>query len=610
LRPLPASSPPLAALRNHGDLDARGYRENLSGRAVWEFCEFSAIYSVEMSRSNGAGCPDMPNSTNRHLSAQRADIAEVDLVMEDFFGLSGRPFAAAPRTDRYFPAASIEAARATLVRAVERAEGPTLVIGPVGTGKSLLLRLIAEHFCPTLRVTTLAAGRIHSRRTLWQALLYELGLPYRGMDDGELRLAVVGHLTGPQASQKPVLLLVDEAHTLSPRLLDELRTLTELATDGQPAVRLVLAGGPTLEEHFAHPKLESFSQRLAARCYLEPLTRDETAAFISAQVTACHSCAEALFDADAFAAVYHATDGIPRLVNQVCDHALVLAYADGVTEISAALVEQAWADLQQLPTPWSVPSPSSRASSGTVEFGRLDDEEPFEPDGEIPSVRFPTERVGRRAANTDEATFDDNREFTEEVATADEFNAGEFEVDVETFAVHSADDILHDDEYYVTADAATQIELSVVETAADPFGEPFAEEEPVVDRVAALPATQSAQKPPAAPPRPTVRPAATSSPAASKPSESPALSPTGTVVLSTTGTAPPAVAPAAIRPTSVTWPSADPAALDQPAIAPLPMLNVSTPPKPNADAAARAAAAARKPRKYGQLFSQLRRNSG
>jgi type II secretory pathway predicted ATPase ExeA len=525
--------------------------------------------------------------------------------MEDFFGLSGRPFAAAPRTDRYFPAASIEAARATLLRAVERAEGPTLVIGPVGTGKSLLLRLIAEHFCPTLRIATLAAGRIHSRRTLWQALLFELGLPYRGMDDGELRLAVVGHLTGPQASQKPVLLLVDEAHTLSPRLLDELRTLTELSTEGQPAVRLVLAGGPTLEEHFAHPKLESFSQRLAARCYLEPLTRDETTAFIGAQVAACESCAEALFDADAFAAVFRATDGIPRLVNQVCDHALVLAFADGVTEISAALVEQAWADLQQLPTPWSVPSPASRSTSGTVEFGRLDDEEPFEPDGEIPSVRFPTERIGRRAASAGEAAFDDTSEFAEEVAAADEFDA-----DIETFAVHSAEDIAHEDDDYVAADAATQIELSVVEVAADPFGEPFAEEESVVDRVAALPATQAAKKPPTAPPRPTVRPAAAQTPAAAKSNESPALAPSGTVVLSTTGTAPPAVAPAAVRPTSATWPSADPAALDQPAIAPLPTLNVPAPAKPNADAAARTAAVARKPRQYGQLFSQLRRNSG
>lgn len=546
----------------------------------------------------------MPNSTNRHLCAQRADIAEADSVMEDFFGLSGRPFAAAPRTDRYFPAASIEAARATLVRAVERAEGPALVIGPVGTGKSLLLRLIAEHFCPTLRIATLAAGRIHSRRTLWQALLYELGLPYRGMDDGELRLAVVGHLTGPQASSKQVLLLVDEAHALSPRLLDELRTLTELTTEGQPAVRLVLAGGPTLEEHFAHPKLESFSQRLAARCYLEPLTRDETTAFIGAQVTACDSCAEALFDGDAFAAVYRATDGIPRLVNQVCDHALVLAYADGVTEISAALVEQAWADLQQLPTPWSIPSPSARSTGGTVEFGRLDDEESFEPDTELPSVRFPTERIGRRTAS--ETAFEDAAEFTDEVAAADEFDA-----DVETFSVHSAEDLAHDHEY-VAADAATQIELSVVETAVDPFGEPFAEEESVVDRVAALPANQSAPKPPSAPSRPTVRPAAAAqTPAAAKPNEvpSPPLSLSGTVVLSTSGSAPPAIAPAAVRPTSATWPSADPAALDQPAVASLPALSV-TPPMPNPDAAARTPAIVRKPRKYGQLFSQLRRNSG
>lgn len=497
--------------------------------------------------------------------------------MEDFFGLTGRPFAVAPRTDRYFPAAAIEAARSTLVRAVERAEGPALVIGPVGTGKSLLLRLVAEHFAATYRVAVLAAGRIHSRRTLWQALLYELGLPYRGMDDGELRLSVVGHLTGSQASQKHVLLLVDEAHALSPRLLDELRSLADLARDGQQAVHLILSGGPTLEEHFAHPKLEAFAQRLAARCYLEPLSREDTAAFIRAQVAACESSADALFHAEAFDAVYRATDGVPRLVNQVCDHALVLAFADGLTDISAELVEQAWADLQQLPAPWSVPEPvSSRRAGGAIEFGRLEDEDAaFEPD-EAPSVRFPTERIERRAA-------------------ADELDADE--LDGDSLCVHSSNDDLHESAGdFEPAARGAQVEMVVADAAVDPFNEPFAEEVPIVDPYARLATTQPIAKAVVAPPLPAPRAPAT------------AVAPTATVVIPRSGdAAPPPATPAPTAPSAPPWPSGNPAALDVATNAG----DGPPPPKSTTDpAVARGSLASRKPRKYGQLFSQLRRNSG
>lgn len=488
--------------------------------------------------------------------------------MEDFFGLSGRPFAAAPRTDRYFPAESIDSARATVVRAVERLEGPVVVIGSVGTGKSLLCRVVAEHFAEEFRVALLSGGRINSRRTLWQALLYELGLPYRGMDDGELRLSVVGHLTAGQASTKPVLLIVDEAHCLSPRLLDELRTLADLACDGQPAVRLVMAGGPSLEEHFAHPKLEAFSQRLAARCYLEPLSRDETAAFIRAQVEACDSSADALLHPDAFEAVHRATDGVPRLVNQVCDHALVLAYADGMTDISAELIEQAWADLQQLPTPWSVPDPgASHRGGGAIEFGRLDDE-PFEPDI-APSVPFPTQRTASSGAGP--AMLDDEDD---------------------SFAIHSAADDPSEEprDDYVAA-AESEVELTVVEAAADPFGEPFEEEVPVVDRVAALDESRAAKRALTPPPRPTPR-KATSQPAAAQPSPAATASPE-----------PPTKAP---PPTGASWPSGDPTAFSpSPATPP----HTASPPTiPVSEA--RSAQTARKPRKYAQLFSQLRRNSG
>ncbi len=203
-------------------------------------------------------------------------------MYEAFFKFHSRPFVSAPQPKSYFPATVIEAARTTLERLVDRGEGPGLIIGPPGTGKTLLCQMLGQQFAGRLRVVLLSSGRLKTCKALLQAILYELGLPYRGLDEGELRLALLDHLEPTPDGPEGLLLLVDEAHTLSWRLLDELRLITNLVRDGQPRVRVVLAGGPSLEERFASPKLSSFAQRLAGRCYLEPLDGAETAAYVRA----------------------------------------------------------------------------------------------------------------------------------------------------------------------------------------------------------------------------------------------------------------------------------------------------------------------------------------
>src|SRR4029079_2446856 len=111
------------------------------------------------------------------------------------------------------------------------------------------------------------------------------------------------------------------------------------------------AGGMAIEERLASPKLESFHQRIAARCYLQPLPRDETIYYVQEQLKRCGASAESVLADGATVAIHTATDGIPRLINQVGDHALMLAALGGHRQIDAAGIEEAWADLQQLPVP-------------------------------------------------------------------------------------------------------------------------------------------------------------------------------------------------------------------------------------------------------------------
>ncbi len=297
-------------------------------------------------------------------------------MYEDFFDFRRRPFVAQADPARYYPATVIEQVRQAVARAIDRGEGPAMIMGPAGTGKSLLCQLLAEQFADRFAVAYLASGRITTRQALLQAILYELQLPFRGLDEGELRLSLLDRLKpadddGERGPDEGLLLVIDEAHTLPWRLLEEVRMLTNVVRDGQPRVRVVLAGASHLEERFAHPNLASFSQRLAARAYLEALDSVETAGYVRALLAAAGG-SEKLFTDDALRSVYRATDGIPRLVNQVCDHALILASLGGARQITTEAIEEAWSDLQQLPTPWNT-TQKPVAENGVVEFGGLDD---------------------------------------------------------------------------------------------------------------------------------------------------------------------------------------------------------------------------------------------
>ena len=214
-------------------------------------------------------------------------------MYEAYFGFSQRPFTAAPLANRYFPAASVDAARQMLARCIERGAGAGVLIGPPGTGKSLLLQVLAGQFADKMAAVQLAGGQLESRRALLQAILFELRLPYRGLEEGELRLALVDHLTRGDKCPQGMLLFVDEAQTLPTLLLEELRMMTNLARGGETRVRLVLAGSMELEELLAGPDLQAFAQRLAARCYLEAFDRAETIDYLRFQVAVAGGQADA-----------------------------------------------------------------------------------------------------------------------------------------------------------------------------------------------------------------------------------------------------------------------------------------------------------------------------
>jgi type II secretory pathway predicted ATPase ExeA len=373
-------------------------------------------------------------------------------MYEESFGFEIRPFAAAPRVEHYFAAESIDAARQTLSRCVERSEGVGLLIGRPGTGKSLLCQMLAEQFKASHNVVLLTSGRLCTRRALLQSILFELGLPYRGLEEGELRLSITDFLDPTKARANSMLLIVDEAHTLPLRLLEELRMLANMVHRGESRVELILVGGSALEDRFASPKLEALAQRVAGRCYLESLSGEETRRYVRQELSLVvgqqDADAEPVFTDDALRSIHRATDGIVRLVNQLCDHALILALADGTRQIDAEGIERAWADLQQLPMPVSEgASQGESGESSIIEFGGLDDD----------PAEFVTASVS--AAPTDPAVQDPAVQIDE------------IEQHIESV----------DDDFHPAGTIGPEVELTFPEHG-DPFEERFENEQVVLDR--------------------------------------------------------------------------------------------------------------------------------
>jgi general secretion pathway protein A len=225
-----------------------------------------------------------------------------------------------------------------LCYSIEERKGLATLVGRPGTGKTTLLNNLTKVFDAKIRGLLVSDASLGGGSLLRQ-LMGELGLP--AVDDQTLPLVLRSYLQNWLLLGMTLVLLVDEAQSLTVEQFEEVRYLTNLELQGKKLIAIILAGQPSLEARLSAPQFEALRQRVGVRTYLEPLSFEHASAYIQWRLQAAGATNWGLFGIAAMRAVHERTKGIPRLINLVCDRALLIAYANDSTVVEPSAVEQA-----------------------------------------------------------------------------------------------------------------------------------------------------------------------------------------------------------------------------------------------------------------------------
>jgi type II secretory pathway predicted ATPase ExeA len=276
-------------------------------------------------------------------------------MYEAYFRLQRRPFSATPDPSCFFAPEPVQELFDELILRAESGQGIGILTATAGTGKTLLCRRMAAELAARFTPIYLPNANFPTRRALLQSILFELGKRFSRLEEQELRLAVYAALKQLTIAGRGVVLIVDEAHLLNERLLEELRMLASLAEGEEPLTRLVLAGQLSLEEKLAEPGLAALNQRIACHAYLEPLTRQQSIDYINFRLAWAGGDSARIFAPKALERIAAACNGLPRCLNQLCDHVLLLTYVQEQPRVTETAVSEALLDLRQLPQNWNTP---------------------------------------------------------------------------------------------------------------------------------------------------------------------------------------------------------------------------------------------------------------
>jgi len=263
----------------------------------------------------------------------------------DFFHLRKRPFTAAPDPAFFYPSEKHKEALACVLYTVEQRKGFALITGEVGTGKTIMCRAALARLEGQVESAVITNTALTAKQLI-EAVCEEFELDTRRASKYRLIQRLNEFLIQRYRQNVHVVLVIDEAQNLDKRTLEEVRLLGNLESDEDKLLQIILVGQPELRRKIGSPELRQLHQRIAVKFHLYPLTAAEVSDYIDHRLRVAGADGADLFAPKAKHEAYAYSGGIPRLINLVCDHALLEAYVSDQHQVTAEVIRKVVRDME------------------------------------------------------------------------------------------------------------------------------------------------------------------------------------------------------------------------------------------------------------------------